>query len=148
MTFAGAIVLIGWVVVVLYLFGGLSAAVDGGPAAGVMAALAVTSVVVGEAVGNARRLDCSNPFNLLESYRRRFFLRLAIAEAAALFGFVGFILTNNPVMYLIGALATGVGFYRLAPTHTHLVAESDRMQFDGCQYRLERVLMQRPGTAR
>ncbi len=83
MTFAGAIVLIGWVVVVLYLFGGLSAAVDGGPAAGVMAALAVTSVVVGEAVGNARRLDCSNPFNLLESYRRRFFLRLAIAEASS-----------------------------------------------------------------
>jgi hypothetical protein len=58
-----------------------------------------------------RELDATSVATLRASYQARFFLRMASAESAALLGFVGFILTRNAALYLLGAalLLPGAG---------------------------------------
>jgi len=60
------------------------------------------------------------PSQIAGAYRVRFFLRVAFSEAAALVGFVGFIVTGRWWQYLIGAAFAGIGFVRLAPTAGNL----------------------------
>ena len=54
-------------------------------------------------------LRCEDDRSLADSYPTRFFLRVAFAEAAALFGFVGFFLTYAWWPYPVGVVITAVG---------------------------------------
>ena len=77
-------------------------------------------------------LDCATPARLAGAYRSRFFVRLAFAHAAALLGFVGFILTNRGWLYPLGAAFALIGHFRLAPTHTKLTRDQDLLSQSGC----------------
>ncbi len=129
-TFSVALPLIGVVVLFVWLAGdlGTDLSTAGFTIALVvlgMLALALTKLVDG-------RLDCSGDEALAVSYQRRFFAQVAFAEAAALGGFVGFILTGNPLLYVLGLAFTAVGFWKAAPTAANLARDQDRLRAEGC----------------
>jgi F0F1-type ATP synthase membrane subunit c/vacuolar-type H+-ATPase subunit K len=76
-------------------------------------------------------LDCTSTTTLATSYRSRFFLRLALSESAALFGFVGSFL-GPWWTYYVGVAFAIVGFVRTAPTVRVLAAEQERLARSGC----------------
>lgn len=86
-------------------------------------------------------LNCSSPETLLGSYRIRFFLRLAFAEAAALVGFVAVILTGEWWLYLLGAAFTLIGFVRLAPTEKRLLQDQETLNSQGCGLSLHGLMI-------
>jgi hypothetical protein len=124
-TFVGAVLMIGVVVVVLNRFGDDVAHFEPIPVAGLVVAVGVLVQVIAAVV--ERPLDASGPVALASSYRTRFFLRVASAEGAALLGFAGFILTTVPAVYLVGLVVTLVGFTRAAPTRARLAADQERL---------------------
>jgi F0F1-type ATP synthase membrane subunit c/vacuolar-type H+-ATPase subunit K len=75
-----------------------------------------------------RPLDPSSDAALAESYRTRFFIRIAFAEAVALFGFV-FQFTGGPrwIYYPAGAFALLVFWTRAAPTRRALARDQARL---------------------
>lgn len=79
-----------------------------------------------------RSLDCRSDASLAESYRSRFFLRVAFAEGVTLLGFVTFFLTANPAMYPLALVFWAVGFASLAPTAGHLEADQRALVASGC----------------
>jgi len=110
--------------------------------------LAVGIIVVGIATGIAGRfvekpLVCSDEATLAGSYRTRFFLRIAFAECAALFGFVGFFIASVWWVYPVGALVTLTGFARAAPTRARLQRDQERLNGQGCFRSLVAALSQR-----
>ena len=137
-SFSMALLFIG--VVVAFLASGSSS--EGTMSAGVVAAgvagYGAISLFVPRLVEPP--LDCSGPPALLASYRTRFFLRIAIAEAAALLGFVGFFLTGEWWLYPLGAFFSFVGFARLAPTRSNLDREQEVLNASGCGQSLMSVL--------
>lgn len=143
-TFTCALILIGVVVAVLAASGGQEDAdVDLGWAiAGVIAYgfVALTMVRFFRP-----RLDCTNEETILTSYRTRFFLRVAFSEAAALTGFVGFILTWNPLPYAVGLVFAAVGFSILAPTAANLARDQTTLTLAGCGRNLVADLRGRTG---
>jgi hypothetical protein len=76
-------------------------------------------------------LDASSDPVLLGSYRRRFFMRLAFAEAPALFGFVAFILSGARWLYLIGGVFSVIGLGITAPTAGNLARDQDALSAAG-----------------
>ena len=81
---------------------------------------------------------------LAKTYTQRFFLRLAAAEAAALAGFVAFVLTGSGWMYLLGGLFTAIGFPLPAPTTRHLQEDEERLRDSGCARSLVDALRRNP----
>ena len=79
-----------------------------------------------------RPLLCTNDGTLVGSYRTRLFLRIAFAEACALFGFVGFFLTLEWWPYPLGVALAAVGFRRAAPTRANLRRDQERLAEQGC----------------
>ncbi|HEX4980424.1 MAG TPA: hypothetical protein VFV63_01950, partial [Ilumatobacteraceae bacterium] len=77
-------------------------------------------------------LDCTNQETLATSYTTRFFLRIAVSDATALTGFVGFILSGNPATYPIGLIFTAIGFTIIAPTAANLARDQMRLSLGGC----------------
>src|SRR5262249_14829674 len=68
---------------------------------------AIVLIVLGATAGIAGRfvekpLLCTDDRSLVGSYRTRFFLRIAFAESAALFGFVGFFVASVWWVYPAG----------------------------------------------
>ena len=143
-SFPIAIVAIGAVVVIL------GDAKTPGPTArsiGVVVAVGVTSLVAQAFV--QRTLDVTSPATLAESYRKRFFLRLALSDAVALIAFVVFISWGPQWVYAIGAAFTFIGFARMAPTRSNLQREQDRLSLSGNQVSLTEALSsQSASTAR
>ena len=93
-----------------------------------------------------RPLRCENESAPAESYRQRFFLRIAFAEAAALVGFIGFILSGAGWLYSVGALFSAIGFARLAPTSGHLRQDQEDLRRRGCNVSLISALRQFRGS--
>ncbi len=87
-----------------------------------------------------RPLDCTDDAKLAGSYRSRFFLRIAFAESAALFGFVGFFLTYDWWPYPVGVAIAAAGFLRAAPTRGRLRRDQERLAEQGCFRPLVRAL--------
>jgi hypothetical protein len=139
LTFGLGVTLIGVVVIVLDAFVELVSSVDGGVAAAGVIALSLLSLAVVELI-RRRDLDCSSDETLVGSFQTRFFMNVAVAEAAALVGFVGFVLTANPLVFAIGYCATCVGFVRGAPTAAALRRDVDKLQVAGCGRSLLGVL--------
>ena len=131
--FSTALVLVGVVVVVLWTTADLEAPFAGGPVA---VAVGVAGLVLLVASTMVARLDGRTEEALGESCRRRFFLRMALSELAALFGFVGFVLTNNPAIYPLGAAFSAVGFAVLAPTAANLARDQEGLRCDGSRHSL------------
>ncbi len=138
-SFAMAIGFIG--LVVLFLNAGEPTTAEGGSpiivAAGV-AGFGVSSLLAPRVL--ARPLDCSSTTALVESFRTRFFLRVAFAESAALVGFVGFFLALQWWMYPLGASFAALGFVRLAPTRRNLHQDQQTLNAAGCEVDLLRAL--------
>ena len=79
-----------------------------------------------------RPLDCTNDTTLALSYRMRFFHRIAVADSAALLGFVGFFLTYEWWPYPVGIAIAACGFVRAAPTRGHLRHDQQRLAESSC----------------
>lgn len=128
--FATSLALVGVAVVVLAVFGGLDASVEatGAMVGGVVVAGALCLV----AATRFGRLDCANEEALGNTYRTRFFLRVAFAETASLLGFVGFVLTDQPFVYFVGAAFTALALAAIAPTGGNLAREQQRLVAGGC----------------
>ena len=128
--FAVAIVLIGLVVLALAAGSATQESVSPGVVASGVSLYGLLSLFLPAAI--VRPLDCSSRDALASSYRTRFFLLLAFAESAALLGFVGFFLTYEWWLYLVGGFFAAVGFARLAPTRRHLQREQEGLVAHGC----------------
>jgi hypothetical protein len=106
------------------------------------AAVAITAIV-GAVLLTAswtfarRALDCSA---LASSYRSRWFLQIAFAEAAALIGFVLAFVAGTIWTYPVGAIFTAIGFFLAAPTRAHLAQEQRRLHSAGCSGNLGAAL--------
>jgi hypothetical protein len=129
-TFASALIVIGVVVAVLAAAGGEDADVHVGWAIAAVMAFGVVSLTMVRFF--RARLDCASRETLSLSYRTRFFLRIAFSDAAAVMGFVGFILTWNPAPYAVGLVFAAVGFAYLAPTRANLSREQTALTLAGC----------------
>ncbi len=146
MSFTAALVLIGYVVLILET----TAALSGGPVADQPAVIVV--VVLGLASLSVRRVErplpCGEGESLAKSYINRFFLRMAFAEAPALTGFVAYLLTGSGWQYPLGALFAAIGLWRLAPTKTHLAEDEERLREAGCARSLVAALRENPPRGR
>jgi len=90
------------------------------------------------------RLDCSTAATLVATYRTRFFLRMAIAEAAALAGFAVALVAYQPWPYFLGLAFTLIGFVRAAPTTRNLARDQDVLSVAGCAHPLAETLRMAP----
>ncbi|HET9610351.1 MAG TPA: hypothetical protein VFP06_12135 [Acidimicrobiales bacterium] len=86
------------------------------------------------------RLACDSPDALAASYRSRFLLRIALANAAALTGFVFVNLTGSAMPYAVGLAWATAGFGRVAPTAGNLERCQIELGLRGCPHRLVDVL--------
>jgi hypothetical protein len=127
-TFCLALVMFG--VVLVFLWPSQSQQPDAPGFAGFLLALGVVAGIVGRLV--EKPLVCTNDASLAGSYRTRFFLRIAFAESAALFGFVGFFTASVWWVYPAGAAIAFAGFARAAPTRAALQRDQDRLNERAC----------------
>ena len=74
----------------------------------------------------------------------RFFLRAGFANAAALFGLVGYFLTTSYWPYAVGFVLTVLGLRRAAPTRSNLRDDQYRLQQSRCGRNLTRALRGSP----
>ena len=85
-------------------------------------------------------LDCRTPARLAATYRTRLIIRLALAEAPMLAGFVAALVTANPFVYLVGTPFAVPAFSRAAPSHANLEREQDDLILQGCGISLSEAL--------
>ena len=115
-----------------------------------LVALGVAAVGVLNQVGMrslGRELDCSSDHALASSYATRFFLRMAFSNASALVGFVAFIVTGEPVMYVVGLAFTVVGLRYSMPTAGNLARDQYELASGGCHRSLVDALRRGLSTA-
>lgn len=79
-----------------------------------------------------RPLGCGSDTELASSYVSRFFLRMSIAQSAALMGFVAVTFTDRWTVYLIGFAFAMVAMARLAPTTASLQRDQEKLATAGC----------------
>lgn len=142
-SFCVAIALIGVVVIVL---GDVAERDRAALSATIVVVVGASTIVAGALV--KRQLDCSSDAALASSYRTRFFLRLAVAEWAALVALVSGLVLGPWWIYFVGAAFTALEFARLAPTQAHLEADQRRLTGEGCHRSLVAVLTSAPTTDR
>jgi hypothetical protein len=94
--------------------------------------VAAAGLVTLTAKGLAPRLDCSTPGKLAGTYRVRFIVRLTLAEAPVLAGFVGALVTGEPLLFLVGLPFAVVGYTRAAPTRRNIDRDQDELLAFGC----------------
>ena len=127
--FVGGITVVGVVVVVLRLSGGFEAAIDGSTAALAVAVIGVLAQLF--ASRGLPPLTGDNERAVATRFQRSFFLRIALAEAPALVGFVAFILSGNAAVYFVGYTISAFGLVRCAPTAARLEATQQRLEASG-----------------
>ncbi|MGI8806519.1 MAG: PH domain-containing protein [Acidimicrobiales bacterium] len=104
----------------------------------VVGAVAAVAFVPGRLV--ERPLDCSSESKLMESWRTRFFIRIAFGEASALVGFVGAFLSGATSPYFLGAAATAIMFARAAPSARNIADDQADLYDRGCSLSLLTVI--------
>lgn len=129
--FCVAMVLIGVVVLILQSEGGLKRT----GVSAQLVAVGITLIGILSLVGGrvwVAPLDGSDLGSVVQSYRSRFFARVAWAEAPALFAFGGFLLLGGePWVYLIGLTASLAGFALAAPTPASLRRDQEQLDASG-----------------
>ena len=141
LSFASAFALVGVVVVVLETTGSFRGRGSTAAAAAIVVLVGVVSLAVSRL---ERPLHCDDEARLAKSYTQRFFLRVALAEVAALGGFVAFVVTGSGWLYALGAAFTVVGFWWVAPTAGRLREDEGRLQASGCAPSLVAALRDNP----
>lgn len=136
LTFVAAVVLFG--VVVAFVVPGAPTS-PAGPWIIALVVIGAAAVTAASAFGR-HPLNCTSGPALATSYRTRFFLRLALSEAVALFGFVASFLAGHWWLYWVGAAFTFVGFALNSPTRAHLAADQERLSSSGCFQSLAQAL--------
>lgn len=141
-------------VTALLLFGVVLLLMDLGGEPGAPPALGVRSAVIGVVLvglGSVTisfriggRLKCGTSGELLTRYRERFFLRIALSEIPALFGWAASILCENPAPYFAGMALALVGFAGLAPTRANLQRDDEHLRAGGCATSLYEALLLPP----
>lgn len=137
--FFGAVVMFG--VVLLFI-----PQVPTGTAAAPTVILAVLALALlaGASVVGRRPLECATPEALANSYRTRFFLRTALSEMIALAAFAAAFVAGRNWLYYVFAPLTLAGFLANAPTGSHLAAEQEALQWNGCAHSLVAALRRVP----
>jgi hypothetical protein len=87
-----------------------------------------------------RPLQCTDPLALASSYRTRFFLRTAFAQATALLAFVSVFIVNQAWLYWAVLPVALAGHVRNAPTRAHLERDQHELSQRGCALSLVRAL--------
>ena len=129
-SFSAALILVGVMVSFLKLEGGSAL-----PWLGVLVLLAVASMVAARAID--RPLVCTSAATLAGTYRTRFFVRVAFAEAVALFGFVFTFQSETRWIYYVGAAFALVRFWTgIAPTRSSLARDQQTLNGRGCELSL------------
>lgn len=80
----------------------------------------------------ARPLRCDDEADLVASYRSRFFVRIAFAEAPALVAFAATVASGKSWLYAMGAFFAAIGFARVAPTAGHMAQDQEEVRRSGC----------------
>jgi hypothetical protein len=137
MSFVAAAMLIAVVVVVLVAGDSLGSAPL--PLGVVLpAGLGVANIVLGLAIRSELPPDEDG---LAAVYNTRFFLRVAMAEAPLLGGFVGVVLTGSVVPYLVGLVLAVPFFAVAAPMARNLARDQQVLRERGSEMDLVEVLM-------
>lgn len=128
LTFVASMLLLGIVVVVIDSVapGG---GVDGRVVGGVVAALGVGLQAV--SVRFLPDLAGRTVEEVRAAVQRIFFLRVAFAEPAALLGFMGFVVSGNVAVYVIGAVIGLAGMYDAAPSAGWLARSAEQLRSSG-----------------
>ena len=100
--------------------------------------------LVGARQFSNRALECNSEEDLAESYRKSFFLGVALAELVALVAFVASFVVDVGWLYLLGAAFSAIGFVWLAPTVGHLARRQDDLSRAGCQFSLRAAIGRLP----
>ena len=138
MAFAAGLAGVTVVVAVLSLTAGFESSVPTLPAAAVVALVGLAGIAAERMA--SKPLDCTSDESLAAGYRARFFVRMALAEAAALAGFVAFVLTASPVPYAVGLAFAVLGFARAAPSAAHVESDEQALAASGCGRSLRTAL--------
>lgn len=144
LTFVAALASIALVVVILDAAGEAVGRVGEGQAAVVVVVVGLATLAAPRLI--RRPLPCASSRQLAAGYRTRMFVDIAFAEAAALVGFVGFMLSGAGWIYLVGAGFSAIGFTRSAPTQRNLHEDQDELRRNGCTLALIPALRERPGN--
>lgn len=107
-------------------------------ATGLVAIMGIATAVSGPRVGGA--LNPASAATLVDSYRRRFIMRLAVSESAALAGFLGSILSASPLPYVVGFACAAIGFARIRPTPARIEADQEQLGLGGSPLSLDAAL--------
>ena len=91
-----------------------------------------------------RKLEVSSPAACAASYRTNWFMGVAFANIAALFGFVGAFVTQLLWIYGIGLAFALVGFAMVAPTDAAIQRKDDQLAAMGVPYSLRDALRGAP----
>jgi F0F1-type ATP synthase membrane subunit c/vacuolar-type H+-ATPase subunit K len=109
----------------------------------VLAAIALVVPIAGRFA--EKPLDCTTDSALANSYRTRFFLRIAFAETVALFAFVFVFIGAAKWIYAAGAAVALFRFWTsAAPTRTALARDQQRLNAAGCTRSLVAALRTAP----
>jgi peptidoglycan/LPS O-acetylase OafA/YrhL len=114
-------------------------AVDPSPVAYAVLAAALLGPV-GALWARSRRLDCGDPDHLAQQYVTTFFIGVALAESAALFGFVASFVSGSYWPYLAGVALSLIGFGLIAPTKSEIVRRDRQLMMAGCATSLQEAL--------
>jgi F0F1-type ATP synthase membrane subunit c/vacuolar-type H+-ATPase subunit K len=79
-----------------------------------------------------RPLECADAPVLANSYRTRFFMRMAFAETTALLGFVLSFVAQSPLPYVVALPFSSVGFWWAAPTARNLARDQAQLTTSEC----------------
>jgi len=144
------LLLVGVVVIVLAVVSDGENDVSGWLVAGGVTAWGAAALLLSRVM--RRPAPCDSNTSLAAWYRTTFFLRVAFASSAALVGFLGFVLTWTPWIYVIGAVFAAVGMVRLAPTERRLQADQAAINGQGGDRSLlgrsrSRLRLDRPSAA-
>lgn len=77
-------------------------------------------------------LDCADDERLAGSYRQGFLLRVGFAQLSTMLGYLGSVLTEDVVPYLVGAAFSLASLSRIAPTAAHLARDQQALTAAGC----------------
>jgi hypothetical protein len=115
--------------------------IDRAPAGPGVAALVVIAAACFAVVPIVERpLRGDDATALAESYRTRFFLRTAFAQAPALFAFIAVFLVNQVWVYWVILPLAIAAYVRNAPTSGHLERDQWNLSQRGCDVSLVRAL--------
>jgi F0F1-type ATP synthase membrane subunit c/vacuolar-type H+-ATPase subunit K len=107
-------------------------------AAGLISISAVTWLV-------RRPLAAGDEKSLASAWRTRFFVGLGFAEAAAMLGFLGAIITGRIWVYTVRLAFALLGIWEMAPSRRNLGRDQERIRERGSTLNLTRALIgQRP----